>query len=101
MLRFGIVGGGQGYGEWPKNMVAGTVITRASVESSSMEPISDSDVLYFEANRTMIVAIGKLQQIKDPSANGLRIDHQRIRPKKQSIWIVIRATAPATTNRER
>jgi hypothetical protein len=50
--------------------VTGTVTTRDSVESSSIDADSASIALYFAANRTTAVARGKLQQTSASRAKG-------------------------------
>ncbi len=51
-------------------IVIGTLINNETVERSRIDAVSASSALYFDANRTTVVAIGKLVQTRASLANG-------------------------------
>src|ERR1700733_14739886 len=81
--------------------IAATVIAKASVETKSMEAVSDCEDLYRAARSTTTVARGKLQHTSDSRANGLWTCNQCSKPNSSVDWTVTRAREPINTIRER
>ena len=77
------------------------MIAKASVESNSMDAVSDSAALYRAAKSTAVVARGKLQHTSDSRANGLMTSNRCSRAKRKADWTVIRASDPPKTAGER
>ena len=76
------------YGYFPMAMVAGTVTKSETVERSRIEADSASIALYLAANKTTVVAMGKLQQTRASRAKGPLTWSRWKRPNKTTVCSV-------------
>src|SRR5579872_1229499 len=87
--------------QWLNQRIVGTVITKASVETRSMEAASDSTALYLAAKSTTTVASGKLQHTSASRANGLTTCKRCSRANRTADCTVTRAGVPTNTAGEK
>ena len=83
--------------QWLNQRIVGTVITKASVETRSIEAASDSTALYRAAKRTTTVARGKLQHTSASRAKGLWTCNRCSRTNRTADCTVTRAREPTNT----
>src|SRR5258708_23874014 len=81
--------------------IAGTVMARASVDTKSMEALSDSAALYRAAKSTTTVARGKLQYTSASRANGLSTRKICSKANRTADCRLTRAKEPTNTVGER
>src|SRR6266481_7351471 len=87
--------------QWLNQRIVGTVITKASVETRSMEAASDSTALYRAAKSTTTVARGKLQHTSASRANGLTTFNRCSKANRTADCTVTRANEPTNTAGEK
>jgi hypothetical protein len=87
--------------QWLNQRIVGTVTTKASVETRSIDAASDSTALYLAAKSTTTVASGKLQQTSASRANGLTTCNKCSIAKRTADCTVTRAREPTNTAREK
>src|ERR1700730_8881882 len=87
--------------QWLNQRIAGTVITKASVERRSIEAASDSTALYRAAKSTTTVARGKLQHTSASRANGLTTCKRYSKANRTADCTVTRARVPTNTAGEK
>src|SRR6266851_2619853 len=81
----------------PMAIVSGTVTKREIVERSRIDADSASIALYLAANKTTVVAMGKLQQTRASRAKGPFTWSMWKRANKTSVCSVTRPRAPSST----
>ena len=77
--------------QWLNQRIVGTVITKASVETRSIEAASDSTALYRAAKSTTTVARGKLQHTNASREKGLTTCNKCNKAKRTADCTVTRA----------
>jgi len=87
--------------QWLNQSIVGTVITKARVDTRSIDALSDSTDLYRAAKRTTIVARGKLQQTSASREKGLFTCKRWSKANKTADYSVTRAREPINTVDER
>src|SRR5258707_13031682 len=87
--------------QWVNQRIVGTVIAKASVETRSIEAVSDSTALYRAAKSTTTVASGKLQHTSASRANGLLTCKRCSRANRTADCTVTREREPTNTPGEK
>ena len=87
--------------QWLNQRIVGTVTTKASVETRSIEAASDSTALYLAAKSTTTVARGKLQHTNASRAKGLTTWNRCNKANRTADCTVTRARVPTNTAGEK